>query len=193
MSSRQAEHSPIEKVAFSDLLKRNSRIDMDVEKESAQDVNHQSIHIKEERAKLDLFSGGQESIYDLNNKPLLRPVLELSKPNTFNPVFSFYSSILELQTGMERMLAEEKNPVLRFGLRVGIKLNQFSIILLADMLGLRDKKGEDDEEDEEKKKKENKLKQQKLTGLRGLTKYLIGEIGQDNQFPQEIKVVGGLK
>ena len=141
---------------------------------NVQVADSERVQLVEHRAELRSIIDREQDISGLNNEPSLSPSLELPKYSGINPVSRLYSTLSELQTGMEGMLADEKNPLIRFGIKISLKLNQVSLFFLADMLGLRDKRGEDIEE--EKDEKRNKLallkaEQNKLNALKHLNKF----------------------
>lgn len=128
--------------------------------------------VKDRSELRSIIDGEQES--SSNNKSPLKPALELSKSSGFNPISKLYSTLSELQTGMEGMLADEKNPVIRFGIRIALKLNQTSLFLLADMLDLQGKRGEEMEEEKDEKRKKLallKAEQDKLNVLKHLSNF----------------------
>ncbi len=144
-------------------------------------VGSEQMRLREDRAKLDFIIKKQQEASSLN------PIVESSSVS--NPFFKLYLSLSELQTGLEEASVHEKNPVIRLGLKILSRLNGFSLFLLADILGLKDKKKEEDEE----KRKEDMLKQQKLAHLESTIKHPRGGISKDDKLVDGVKVVGGLK
>src|SRR3989344_3979187 len=83
---------------------------------NVQVADSERVQLVEHRAELRSIIDREQDISGLNNEPSLSPSLELPKYSGINPVSRLYSTLSELQTGMEGMLADEKNPLIRFGI-----------------------------------------------------------------------------
>lgn len=143
------------------LQKSHGEADQISNEKTAQVAGSERALLAKNRAELLSIIDGEQATSSFDKIAPLNPALELPKPSGFNPVFKLYSTLSELQIGMEGMLADEKNPGIRFGIKIALKLNQFSLFLLADTLGLRDKRGREMEEEKEEKRK-------KLALLKGM-------------------------